>query len=155
VKIIAAVSIVIILLVIGIILFFKSGKWEKTSGVIKKMEMREEYTSPNSDIAKHENLFRYRVDIEYDYQYQGKRYTGSKIYPLIPNVFESEKLARKTVDSLIEGSKVMVYFDPSAPGNSALITSEGIGIKSILIIVFTVLLVALFIVGGVYLFKLF
>jgi hypothetical protein len=154
VKIIAIISVVVVLLLIGVTLFLKTGKWEKTRGVIKKMQIREEYTSPQSDIAKHDSLFRYRVDVEYDYSHKGKSYTGKKIYPLLPNVFETEKQARETMASVSDGANVTVYFDPGSPSNSSLVTSEGIGLKNIVIIISSILLVAIFIVGGIYIFKL-
>lgn len=147
------VIIAVLLVIIAIFLWFKSSNWGKVEGEITRFDLIEEYESANSGMSDHERLFRYKVNIEYTYSYDGKQFVGTQIYPGLPNIFPSEKSAREAIDSLRSGSLVTVFFDKSNPKQSALITSKQFKSSALVVMIISILSVVIFVVGGIYIFN--
>jgi hypothetical protein len=145
--------IAVVFVTITVFWWLKSGNWKKVNGQIQSFDIVQEYGSPGSGMSDHEGLFRYRVNIEYTYNFAGQQYRGTQISPGIPNVFSSESIARSTIDELRSGQQISVYFNPSNPDKSALITSQQFETKSIVIMALTILSVIMFVGGGVYVFN--
>ncbi len=122
--------------------------------MVLKSNIREEYTSPSAAAANNEGLFRYHVDLTYQYTYIGKQYKGTAIYPSMPNIFTKESLARDTAKRYPVGKLLNVFIDPQSPSKAALITSNSISVKGKVAIMLSIMMGIAFVVGGVYLFLL-
>lgn len=123
-------SFYIIILIIFIIilstvwLFYNSKNWTETAGNIDYIELEEIHDSPASSMSTNKGFTEYRINLKYTYNVDGNEYTGTRFYPLIPNVFSDRKYANELLEKYSSNNAVKVYYDPNSPSMSCLITSK-------------------------------
>jgi len=133
--------------------YIKSSSWVATNGTIENIEIIEKYNQPDLAISENRKSFDYIINLKYIYTVDNSKYTGTKIYPGLPNIFSNKKDAEAALIKYPESSKVTVYYDPSSPQNSSLKTSKSISVKSLAILVIFILFVSLVVFGGIIIFQ--
>lgn len=136
-------------------LFYQSKDWHQTSGHIEHIELEVVRNAPNSTMSSNTAYTEYKINLRYIYQVEGKEYSGTQFYPLIPNVFTDEKYANKLLEKYKSGEKTQVYYNPDKPHNSCLITSNEISSVNYALLGFILLVfILIFIVAFYYVNKL-
>lgn len=78
---------------------------------------------PNSNEAG--NIADFRVDIQFEYTYDGERYRSDLLYPTASEVkFDREEDALTIADAHEEGETVTAYLDPAHPDEAFLIDQK-------------------------------
>lgn len=154
-NIILGLSVAVSIVILGIFFFMKSRSWPATEGLIVKSEVEQIYFSPSSTRGQQGGLSDYKLSLLYEYEVDGKKFTGNQLYAVLPNIFSDKTAADQMQKAYQENQVATVYYNPKKPSSSALITSSSIGIKAILIWAFLIGFVALFVIGGFYVFSLF
>lgn len=149
-------TIVAVITIVTIYGFVTSKNWETTSGKIEHIEMLEIHNRPVLDMSSGKPYTEYKIDLKYRYNIKGKPYTGSKIYPLIPNVFSNKIDAEGILKQFNEGQETAIYFNPKDPGTSCLISSAGISnIKLYTFVLIALVLISITTTGIIYFNKIF
>jgi hypothetical protein len=76
-------SIKSIFVIITIFWWLKSGIWKKVDGKIQSFDIVQEYDSPDSGVSDHKGFFRYRVNIEYTYNFAGQQFETKSVVIII------------------------------------------------------------------------
>ena len=121
--------------------FVDSRNWQEINGYIKHISVEEIYNRPISPASTNKRFVEYKVNLEYEYTHNGNTYTGSQLYPLIPNIFQSKKYADEILSKFKENQTTSVYINPSNPASSCLITSKNI--STIKVFIFTFILLSI------------
>ena len=133
-------------------IFIKSSNWLGTDGTITKIELIEKYNRPDLAMSKNRKYFDYIINLQYIYTVNNNKYTGTKIYAGLPNIFDNKKDAESILNKYPKNTKTTIIFDPSNPINSSLITSKSIPVKGIVTLVDLILFISLFVIGGILIF---
>lgn len=136
-----------IFIIVALWTIYNSKDWSEVTGTINNIQIKTiSFTSGNID---------YKVELDYEFLYKDKKYTGSKLYPIIPNIFRQKKDAEKILNNYKSNSETTIYFDPENPKNSCLISAKSFSAnKFILVMIGMLVFVALFIWAFIYFQKL-
>lgn len=143
---------ILVTISIAVWTFVKSSNWISSDGSIEEIELVEKYNDPSFSMADNKKSFEYIINVKYNYTVNTNKYTGTKLYPGLPNIFNDKKDAENVIKKYPAGTKITVYYDPSTPQNASLETSKSIPIKSIVILVVFVIFVSLIVIGGIIIF---
>ncbi|MFK5950581.1 MAG: DUF3592 domain-containing protein [Methylococcales bacterium] len=119
--------------------FVDSRNWQEVDGYIKHISVEEIYNRPLSSASSNKRFIEYKINLQYEYTHNGKAYTGSQLYPLIPNIFQSKKYTDEILNKFKENQSSSVFINPSNPASSCLITSKNISTVRIFIFAFILL----------------
>jgi len=143
---------IFIVISISILTILKSSNWVATDGVIEKIELIEKYNQPNLAMSESRKSFDYIINLKYKFTVNNSKYTGTKIYAGLPNIFDNKKDTENILNKYPKNTKTTIFFDPSNPNNSSLITSKSIPVKGIVTLIVLVLFISLFIIAGILIF---
>lgn len=122
--------------------FFDTRNWTEALGVINHIEINEDYNRPISSMSSNKRFTDYIIELEYEFNYKNKKYIGSQIYPLVPNVYSEKEHAEEILNKYNVDTSVSIYFNPNNPNDSCLITSKNTSSVKVIIITFILLLCA-------------
>lgn len=128
----AAVIFIVLVVLVGFFKFAGSRNWSETQGKVTSVSVEGIRKTSAQQVNSSEGLFDYKVDISYSYSVEGQEYTGTVLTAGIPNVFSSKTDADDIVTKFAVGRQVDVYYAPSSPENSALITAKSVPIAGII-----------------------
>lgn len=94
-----------------------SERWAETTGQITKLEVRERISRVSSSNS---NTVEFVVDVEFSYTVNGAMYTGTQIYPALPNVFSHQSDLDTFLSEYTKGANVRVFYNQEKPERSAL-----------------------------------
>ncbi len=143
-----SIAIVFIIVAATLWFFFDSRNWVETTGVVDSIKLEEVYNAPISSMSENTKYTEYKIDLVYHYTVNNKNYTGTQFYPLIPNVFDEKSYALELINSYPQGASTSVFYNPSKPEQSCLITSKSISGKSYIYIVLVFLIIGLIFILG-------
>ncbi len=148
------ITIVILLSTVFVALWtcLKSSNWITANGIIEEIELIEKYNQPNLVISENRKTFNYIINLKYNFTVNTNKYTGTKIYPGLPNIFDNKKDAENIINKYPKNTKTKMVYDSSNPINSSLITSKAIPTKGIITLVVLVLFISIFVIGGILIF---
>ncbi len=102
---------------------YSSSNWSSATGKILQIET-ETIRHFDSNSSSSGRSFDYKVSLEYEYMVNGTHYTGSQLYPMLPNVFSSQHEADQYLKQFPLNSQVDVYYQPTNPNDSCLISTQ-------------------------------
>jgi len=141
-------SIVFIIIISTLWMFFNSRDWAETTGQMNRIELKTVHNDVISPMSTNKSFSEYKIDMEYSFIVNGVTYTGTQFYPLIPNVFSDKKYADELMDKYKANEKISVYYDPNSPTKSCLITSSNISpVKYFIMVTIFVFFAAVLIFG--------
>ena len=143
---------ILVTISIAVWTFVKSSNWVGANGIIDEIEIIVKYNQPNLAMSKNRKSFDYIINLKYKFAVNNRKYTGTKIYPGLPNIFDNKKDAENILNKYPKNTKTTIFFDPSNPNNSSLITSKAIPTKGIVTLVVLVLFISIFVIGGILIF---
>ena len=132
--------------------YIKSSNWVGAVGTIIKIELIEKYNRPDLAMSENRKSFDYIINLKYKFTINNSKYTGTKIHPGFPNIFDNKKDAENILNKYPKYTKTTIFFDPSNPNNSSLMTSKAIPTKGIVTLVVLVLFISLFVITGIIIF---
>ncbi len=147
------VIVVVLMMLSGLWFLLKSRGYTTVEGKITKSEIIEHYRRPGSQGAENRNTFEYEVVLEYQYTVDGTTYTGNRLYAGLPNIFPDKRSAEDIVAQYGAGSLASIYYNPSSPHQSSLLSTASFSTVQILILVGTVLFVAVIVGAGIWAFN--
>lgn len=124
----------IIFAVFTITTLLKSRNWASASAKIVDSSIEAIYYSPNSAITNHSDTHNFKLVIDYQYQVNGKLYTGHNLYAGLPNIFSTELEAKNVLRQLPRNAVVNVFYNPQNPETSALLLPTAKGGNKLLLI---------------------
>ncbi len=142
-------SIVFLIIITTVWLFYSSRNWEETSGKINFIELETVNNNTISPMANNKSFTEYKINMEYSYTVDGRAYTGTKFYPLLPNVYSEKKYADELLNKYKTGQNITVYVNPKSPGTSCLITSKNISPAKYAIMIFIFIFIAAVLIFGI------
>lgn len=148
-KMIEVISLLAVVITVVVVFwkFYSSAGWVEIEAEITHCEVEELYNRPGAPMSEGSKTFEYRINLAYQFQFEGRSYTGDKVYPGLPNVFSYKKDAENILKNYAKGMIVDIYADPTNPNNSSLFTSKQIPKKGFILLgVF--MLTALVLIGG-------
>ncbi|MCW8935133.1 MAG: DUF3592 domain-containing protein [Gammaproteobacteria bacterium] len=119
-------AIVFIIIISTLWMFFNTRDWKETTGQMNHIELQTVHNDVISPMSTNKSFSEHKIDMEYSYVVDGKAYTGTQFYPLIPNVFSDKKHADELMGKYQPNKKISVFYNPKSPANSCLITSSNI-----------------------------
>lgn len=154
IKITTFIIIILLLLTVSITLwkFIKSSNWVEINGIINVIELIEKYNRPDLAMSENKKSFDYIINLKYIFTVNNINYTGTKIYPGLPNIFDNKDDAQSIVKQYSKNTNTIIYYDPLNPNSSSLITRKSIPAKGIVTLVVLVLFISLFVIGGILIF---
>ncbi len=117
-------SVLALIIAIGLVVWkgptiltaLRSGSMRTTTGVVT------DAAEAGSSLRGNRQI--HRVYLEYEYEVDGKAYTSDRV-ALFDNQFATRDIAVRYADEHPLGREVTVFYDPAAPGRSALALSGG------------------------------
>lgn len=131
---IIAIITAIIFAAFTITTLLKSRNWASTSAKIVDSSIEAIYHSPNSAITNHTDTHNFKLVINYQYQVNGKLYTGHNLYAGLPNIFSTELEAENVLRQFPRNAVVNVFYNPQNPEASALLLPTAKGGNKLLLI---------------------
>ena len=123
--------------------FYDSKSWLEETATINAIEME---VLNHSNKSGSNSSIDYKINLEYEFSHNEKKYVGTKLFPIIPNIFSRLTDAEEIINKYKNKKNVTVYFKPSNPNRSCLNSSKGISnTKLILLMVGLTVFLALFI----------
>ncbi len=146
------ITILFVTIFIAILTFIKSSNWVDTKGIVEEIELIEKYNRPDLAMSENRKSFDYIINLKYIYTVNNRKYTGTKIYPGLPNIFDNKNDAENILKKFSKNTKATVFYEPSNPNSASLITSKSMPIKGIVTLVVLVLFISIFVIGGILIF---
>lgn len=141
---------VVIVVLAGLWKLLASSNWVPVEGLILASEIRIERNMSRDKGNE------YIIDMEYEYNYHGQIYTGSKVFPsipFIPNTFSRSTDAEEVFEKYPVGKVATIYVDPDDPGNASLIVLGPVSSKARFALVSFVLVVLSIVGAGIWYFE--
>lgn len=142
------IAIVFTLISASLWFFFDSRNWTETQGSIDYINLEEIHNDIVSPMSTNKRFTEYKINLRYQYTVNDRTYSGTQLYPLIPNVFSERTHALQLIDTYSTEKPASVFYNPSQPEQSCLITSKTISVKSYIIMLSVFAFIGLIFVIG-------
>lgn len=129
--------------------YFDSRNWIETSGEVTYIEVEEIYNRPISSMSAGKKFTEYKINLKYEFTHNGNKYSGTQLYPLIPNVFSHKAHADEIIETYTINESTPIFFNPNNPNESCLITSKNFSAVKVFSISLILLICVVFTISGV------
>lgn len=127
---------------IGLFKLSSSRNWLATEGKVIASSVEEIRQTNQMLINEGASNFEYKVNVKYEYSVDGQSYTGDVVTAGLPNVFDSQSDAENIVAQYSNDKTIELFYDPSKPQNSALITAKSVPITGFVIMFLMIVAIA-------------
>ena len=127
------VFIVISISAISIYKYYDSRNWTETPATINSIKLTTIQNRPNSSMSTNKSFSEYKIDVTYSYTYADQSFTGSQVYPAIPNVFSDKSFAMNLLSQYPQDKTTTIFVNPDTPSESCLMQASKLSLFTIII----------------------